>query len=219
MKRKERRPSRLARWAKDTAGEAAARGADAVRKRARNLRAHAAHGGRFTCSCCPGKVFRGWRALNAHHLAVHYRQARAGRNGLPKAKRQAWLHARGHREAAGLVDKDGRMTDRGRTRPGVGGRVTLRELRAVSRHDRHHERADGLDRKAAAGPGRVARVLRRPDRSAAHANKASRLRDRHVPVPAARPVPRTDAPRPAPGPSREPRPAPGRPDPTRTRTR
>ena len=28
-------------------------------------------GGRFTCACCPGKAFRGHRALNAHHLARH----------------------------------------------------------------------------------------------------------------------------------------------------
>lgn len=195
MTRKERRPSRLARWAKDMAEEAAARGAAAVRKRARNLRAQAAHGGRFTCSCCPGKVFRGWRALNAHHLAVHYRQARNGRKGLPKAQRQAWLHARGHREAAGLVDKDGCATARGRTRPAVRGRVKVRDLRAAHRHDRDHERADGHDRKAQAPRSRAARLLRRPDRSAARANKASRLRARHVPAPPARPVPRPDPPR------------------------
>ena len=41
--------------------------------RARKLRdrARGAFRTRFTCACCPGKEFRGHKALNAHHLSRH----------------------------------------------------------------------------------------------------------------------------------------------------
>jgi hypothetical protein len=144
------------------------------------------NGGRFTCGCCPGRQFRGTRALNAHHAARHAgrwagKQARAAARRMGKDVDAARRHARGWLEAAGLRDHRGRRTDRARSRPELRGKVTRRQLRELHRHDRDHERAAARDRRAD----------RAGARAAAHRQRAENLRSRwpqRIP-PAARPAP------------------------------
>ena len=116
-------------------------------------------GGRFTCSCCPDKVFRGHKALNAHHLARHgnYWGGKAGKAMARKVGKdydRARRHARGWLEAHGHVDRMGRRTGRAQSRPELRGTVRIRDLRAARRHGRDHDKADGAVRKHTARAGR-----------------------------------------------------------------
>lgn len=167
----------------DTAEARTVRAANRLRSLPRDI----IHG-RFTCSCCPGKEFRGVRALNAHHLARHGnywggKAARATGRKMGKAQDAARRHARGWREASGLIDNRGRTTDRGRSRPDHQGRLSLRHLREKHRHDRDHERADGHARKAAARQARADRHGARAEAREARGRSrglAGRLHARHA---------------------------------------
>ena len=153
-----------------------------------------------------GKSFRSIRELNAYHLARNGgywagQKARVAGRKIGKARDAARRHARGHREAAGLIDHMGRRTPRGASRPELQGRVSIRELRQAHRHDRHHERAIRRDHRADRAEARG-----RDARAAAHRERAAGLRDRWPErartVPAAangtRPEPARTAPAPAP---------------------
>ena len=136
-------------------------------------------GGRFTCACCPGKEFRGHRALNAHHLARHGSywagdKARKTGRKIGKATDAARKHARAWREASGLADRNGNRTHASRTRPELSGRLRLRDLRRAHRHDRDHRKAADRDQRAdrAAASGSQGRADR-------HQFKADYLRSRH----------------------------------------
>ena len=90
----------------------------------------------FRCACCPDKVFRGYKALNAHHLARHGNywagaKARAMARKMGKGQDAARKHARGWLEAYGHVDRLGKRTSRARSRPEAPayGRLTMRTLR------------------------------------------------------------------------------------------
>ena len=165
------------------------------RARAR-AKARNAFRSRFTCACCPGKEFRGHKALNAHHLARHggyWGGAKAQGMGRKIGKEADAMrkHARGWLEAHGHVDRMGRRTARARSRPQAPGRghMSLRTLRAQARHGRDHDKADALAGRAqrAAGRGRA-------DRHLDLLHRAANLRNRH-PV---RPARQAPAPRPAP---------------------
>jgi hypothetical protein len=132
-------------------------------------------GARFHCAGCNAD-FRGYRAMNAHHLAKHAsrwtsKSARAMGRKMGKETDNLRRHALGWLEAAGLrewktvpvrgkdgkpVERNGKIvtrevpvpTDRARTRPEASGRLGRGHLRQLHRHDRHHERADGHDRRA-----------------------------------------------------------------------
>jgi hypothetical protein len=126
----------------------------------------------FTCACCPGKTFRGHRALNAHHLSRHggYWAGQKARVAGRKIGKQADLmrrHARGWQEAHGLLDHRGKATARMRSRP-AGDVRRIRDLRARHRHGRDYDRAD---RQAGRSEARAARSDSRADR---HAGRAAR---------------------------------------------
>ena len=144
-----------------------------------------------------GKAFRSIRQLNAYHLARNGgywagQKARTTGRKIGKPLDAARRHARGHREAAGLIDHMGRRTLRGESRPELRGRVSIRELRQLHRHDRDHETALTRERKADRHEARG-----RDDRADRHRAAAAGLRDRWpqpartVPAPAVtvRPVP------------------------------
>lgn len=134
-------------------------------------------GGRFTCACCPGKTFRGHKALNAHHLARHGNYW-AGQNAkkigrkIGKEADAVRKHARGWLEAHGHVDRFGHRTDKARSRPEapVRGHLTWHQLREMHRHGRDHDRAERHEGKAE----RTASPDRRIDRH----HRAANLRNR-----------------------------------------
>jgi hypothetical protein len=175
-------------------------------ERRRGLVRQFTHGGRFHCAGC-NRDFRGHRAMNAHHMAVH-----AGRWSSAKARKAARAmgketdrmrrHARGWLEAAGLRDPRGRLTEKARSRPQVRGMTTLREMRMLHRHDRDHDRAGRLGRRADRARGRDFH-----GKADAHERQAGSLRERWATRPAVRAVRPAPAARPAPGT----RPAPARP--------
>lgn len=154
--------------------------------------------------CC-GKTMHSNRAQKAHHLAAHSgmwasdKARKAGRKmgkDLDKARR----HAMGWLRAAGLRDQRGQLTAKARSRPQVRGRVGVRQLRKLHKHDRDHERADRHDREAerAAARGKTARQVDRHQRAANLRNRWSNLRP--APAPTARSNGRRPPPsRPAPG--------------------
>jgi hypothetical protein len=151
--------SRLYRALTGAAGDAAAAGTARARGFFRDL----ANGGRFTCACCPERVFRGYRALNAHHLARHggywaSDKARKIARKMGKEADAARKHARGWLEAHGYIDHMGRRTAKARSRPVTPqrGHLTLRDLRARHRHDRSHDRAEGKARRAESRAARAA---------------------------------------------------------------
>jgi hypothetical protein len=124
-------------------------------------------------------------------------------------------HARGWLEASGLRDPNGKTTARARSRPQArNGRLTVRTLRQMGRHDRDHERAAGHEAKAARSRIPAVRTVRQ--------HRAASLRSRwpeRAPRPAAaRPAPaapragstgtRPAPARPAPASRPAPRPAP-----------
>ena len=147
--------------------------------------------------------YRTIRGLNAHHMTAHAgmwtsKKARAAGRAMGKQADAARRHAMGWRVSAGLAEVRGQRvvaTDKSRSRPKLSGRLKLKDLRAVHKHDRDHERAAARDRKAdqAAARGKDARAGR-------HQHRADYLRSkhgtpaRHAPAPV-RPAP---APRPAP---------------------
>lgn len=139
---------------------------------------------RHGCSSC-GKNCHTSRGLKAHYLGGHAREVRNTRKGIPKDRRKGWVHAWGWREAAGLVDHNGRTTPRGASRPGVVPRdnrvhrvhVTHAQLRHADRHDRHHERADAREHRAEAAGRRAARTRLAVLRDLRTA-KAERLRNK-----------------------------------------
>ena len=161
-------------------------------------------GARFHCAGCNAD-FRGYRAMNAHHLAKHAsrwtsRSARAAGRKMGKETDNLRRHALGWLEAAGLrewkavpvrdkqgkpVERNGKVitreipvpTDRARSRPGVSGRPRRGELRQLHKHDRHHERADGHDRKA-----QQHRAKGRNAKADAREARAKALRDRWAPL-------------------------------------
>ena len=111
-----------------------------------------------------GKLFRSVRALNAYHLARDGGywagdKARKMARKMGKPADAARRHARGWREAGGLIDHMGHRTARGRTRPVPerGTVLTGGHLRDLHRHHRDHERAAKSDRKAEARDARAAR--------------------------------------------------------------
>lgn len=171
------RKSRLFSLMADATASAAVRGASKARSGLRDLLG----GGRFTCACCPDRVFRGHKALNAHHLARHgnYWGGKAGKamqRKVGKVQDAARRAARGAQHANGDLDHRGRLTPKGRTRPEVRGgpREARRALRDAHRHDRDHQRAENREHKAerAAARGRHAKAARLRD-------KAADLRGRH----------------------------------------
>lgn len=128
----------------------AAKARDRARKFAREVR----HG-RFSCTCSPGKNFRGHKALNAHHLSRHggyWAGDKAKRTGRKIGKDTDALrkHARGWLEAHGHVDRMGKRTDRARSRPETPERSVWnrRTGRAQARHGRDIDNADKLKGKA-----------------------------------------------------------------------
>jgi hypothetical protein len=181
------------------AGSLGARAADKAHRKFREL----THPHR--CGSC-NRDFRGYRAMNAHHLAVHAqrwtsKKARAAARAMGKDVDRMRRHAAGWLEASGLRDPRGKTTDRARSRPQApGGRLKVRSLRQMHRHDRHHERAAGHDARAARS--------RNPLRRARLQNRAAGLRGRWPGRPA--PAARAASTRPAPAASR---PAPARPAP------
>ena len=133
----------------------------------------------FTCACCPGKTFRGHRALNAHHLSRHggYWAGQKARSAGRKIGKQADLmrrHARGWQEAHGLLDHRGRKTGKARSRPDQ----PVRRIRDLRDRDRHGQDADWTDRRVTRYEGRAgrsdARAARHNERAARHKN-AGRL--------------------------------------------
>ena len=161
--------------------------------RARKLFNDVMHG-RFTCACCPGKEFRGHRALNAHHLARHgnYWGGKAGKamgRKIGKGADAMRRHARGHREAWGLIDRYGRLTSKGRSRPERSEGESVRHwLKRLDHHDRDHEKAEKHHRRAdrAAARGNTARQADRHQRAA---NLRNRWPEREPAPPRARPAP------------------------------
>jgi hypothetical protein len=149
----------------------------------------------FTCACCPGKVFRGYRALNAHHLSRHGgywagQKARVAGRKIGKAADLARRHARGWQEAHGLLDHRGKATARMRSRPD-GPVRKISDLRARHRHgqdadrtdrhaDRHEGRAQRSDARADRHAGRAAahKLAGRPEQAAAADARATAHRDR-----------------------------------------
>lgn len=149
----------------------------------------------FTCSCCPGKVFRGHRALNAHHLSRHGgywagQKARGAGRKMGKATDAARRHARGWQEAHGLLDHRGKATAKARSRPGTPVR-NIRDLRQRHRHGQHSDRTDRragrhewragrYDARADRHAGRAAayKLAGRPDRASAADNRVARHRAR-----------------------------------------
>lgn len=128
----------------------------------------------FTCTCSPGKTFRGYRALNAHHLSRHGgywagQKARVAGRKIGKQADAMRRHARGWQEAHGLLDHRGKATARMRSRPD-GPVRSIRDLR--DRH-RHGKDADRTDRAATRIEGRASRADGRADR---HAARAARLK-------------------------------------------
>ena len=120
---------------------------------------------RFTCACSPGKHFRGYRALNAHHLSRHggYWAGQKARVAGRKIGKQADLmrrHARGWQEAHGLLDHRGKATAKMRSRPS-GPVRNMSHLRA--RH-RHGKDSDRTDKQVTRAEGRAARSGNRADR-------------------------------------------------------
>jgi hypothetical protein len=169
-------------------------------------------GARFHCAGCNAD-FRGYRAMNAHHLAKHAsrwtsKSARAAGRKMGKETDNLRRHALGWLEAAGLrewkkvpvrdkqgkpVERNGKpvtrevpvLTDRARSRPQADGRPVRQHLRQLHRHDRHHERADGHDRKA-----QRHRAKGRDAKADAREARARALRDRWTQP--ARPAPDDD---------------------------
>ena len=124
----------------------------------------------FTCACCPGKVFRGHRALNAHHLSRHGgywagQKARSAGRKIGKTADAARRHARGWQEAHGLLDHRGKATPKARSRP-AGPVRRISDLRDRHRHGRD---ADRTDRRATRHEGRASRADARADRHAGRA--------------------------------------------------
>ncbi len=136
-----------------------------LKERARNLFRN-----QFTCACCPGKTFRGHRALNAHHLARHGgywagQKARGTGRKIGKAADAARRHARGWQEAYGLLDHRGKATAKARSRPDA----PVRRIRDLRDRHRHGRDADRTDRTAGRHERRATRSDARADRHAAHA--------------------------------------------------
>ena len=161
-----------------------------------------------------GKFFRSVRELNAYHLR-HYggywagQKARVAGRKIGKTLDAARRHARGHREAAGLIDHMGRRTPRGESRPELRGRLSFRQMREAHRHDRDHEKALTRERRADRHEARG-----RHDRAEGHRAAASTLRDRWPQPGRAVPVPAATV-RPAPADQNGHRPAPERTRPAR----
>ena len=112
-----------------------------LKERARGMFRH-----QFTCACSPGKVFRGHRAMNAHHLSRHGgywagQKARVAGRKIGKTADLARRHARGWQEAHGLLDHRGKATAKARSRPD-GNVRRIRDLRARYRHGRDSDRTD-----------------------------------------------------------------------------
>lgn len=163
-------------------------------------------------SCC-GKTFHGIhanRAQKAHHLAAHSGrwtsdQARKAARKMGKPVDLMRRHARSWQEAAGLRDQRGNLTAKARSRPLPRGRVTLRQMRQLHRHDRDHERADRHARKAAA-----ARTRDRHDKAIPRERRARGLRGRWPELRPVRPARTPPARTPAGTRSNGTRPAPAR---------
>ena len=149
----------------------------------------------FTCACCPGRTFHGYRAMNAHHMARHgsyWAGDKARRTGrkIGKTADAMRKHARGYREAYGHIDRLGRATGKGRSRPD-GPVRRISDLRARHRHDRDHERAARRDGRAAQATGRDRHHTANRHQRAADAQR-SRWPQRPAPArtpPTARPAP------------------------------
>ena len=167
-----------------------------------------------------GKTFRSIRQLNAYHLARNGgywagQKARVAGRKIGKTRDMARRHARGHREAAGLIDHMGRRTPRGESRPELRGLIRIRELRQTHRHDRDHEKALTRERRADRHEARG-----RHERAEGHRTAAQGLRDRWPQPSRAVPVPAVTV-RPTPADQNGHRPAPERTRPAhdgRTRT-
>ena len=152
-------------------------------------------GSRFHCAGC-GKDFRGYRAMNAHHLAEHAgrwagAKARAAGRKMGKETDKMRRHARGWLESAGLRDKSGRETPKALSRPKPRGKVRARDLRPLHQHDTHHEKADRLRRRALghARKGRHGRAQALSGKADALAGRWPQLREpapRRAPAPRAR---------------------------------
>jgi hypothetical protein len=242
----------LANAAADRTDQAAAEVRDATR------------GGRYTCSC--GMHTNSRLLWNSHKCLERAgqwtgRAAREVRRRMGKAQDEARRQALRALEAARLRewrtvpvrDKDGSQrtrkdgkpmtrevpagTARGRSRPQVGGRVRVSDLRRLHRHHRDHERADRLDERAVRheARGRTGRAERSRAKAASRRSRWTESQPAPRPAPqpagsgtrpapaAARPAPQPhgNGARPAPAPALGPRQAPVRPGgrlaPTRTR--
>jgi len=201
----------LGRFFNDETADAVADRVDRAAGRGRQFWRDVKNRGRYIYD---GKAFRSVRQLNAYHLARNGgywagQKARVAGRKIGKQLDAARRHARGHREAAGLIDHMGRRTPRGESRPELRGRVSFRQMREAHRHDRDHDRAQARDHKADRHEARG-----RDERAAAHRDAAAALRDRW-PQPA-RTVPAmtvTARPAPADGNGRRPPPERTRPAP------
>jgi len=156
----------------------------------------------FTCACCPGKTFRGHRALNAHHLSRHGgywagQKARSAGRKIGKAQDELRKHARGWQESHGWLNHRGKATAKLRSRPD-GPVRRIKDLRDRDRHgrdsDRTDQRADRYERRADRRDGRARRhderatrlkndgrteKARKPEeRAAAHRERAAAHRER-----------------------------------------
>ena len=107
----------------------------------------------FMCPGCGKDFGRDHRKMNAHHISVHAgrwtsAKARAAARKMGKEADRVRRHAAGWLESAGLRDAYGKGTERSRSRPQSDGRLTLRHMRQLHKHDRDHERAARHDRVA-----------------------------------------------------------------------
>jgi len=127
----------------------------------------------FTCACCPGKTFRGHRALNAHHLSRHGgywagQKARSAGRKIGKAQDELRKHARGWQESHGWLNHRGKATAKLRSRPD-GPVRRIRDLRVRDRHGRDSDRTDKT----------AGRLERRADRADARARRHDEHAARH----------------------------------------
>lgn len=138
-----------------------------LRERLKDIGRH-----RFTCACCPGRNFRGYRELNAHHLARHGgywggQKARVAGRKIGKQADAMRRHARGWRESHGLIDHQGRTTAKGRSRPDN----PVRKMRDLRDRHRHGRDSDRTDKRATRHEKRATRSDARADR---HSGRAAR---------------------------------------------
>ena len=136
-------------------------------ERARGMFRH-----QFTCSCSPGRHFRGYREMNAHHLARHGgywagQKARVAGRKIGKQADAMRRHARGWQEAHGLLDHRGKATAKMRSRPD--GQV--RKISDLRQRHRHGRDSDRTDTRATRHENRARRSDARADR---HSGRAAR---------------------------------------------